>query len=93
MYFSCQQSISTDVKHIVVILHKLKRSVGPNGDIEQSRIVYGSLFVEKKVELVSFDPERDEHRGLLPVSVTGHLGQRDRYLPGSVHSQRRLSGN
>lgn len=52
-------------------------SVSPNSDIKQPCVVHSPLFVQKKVEPVSFDPEWDERGRLLSVSVTGHLGQRD----------------
>lgn len=71
-----------------MVYHKLHWPVSPNSDIKQPNVVYDTLFVQKKVELVSFDPERDEGGGLMPVSVTSYLGQRDCYSPPSAWSQR-----
>lgn len=72
---------------MVVIFHKLKWPVSSDSHIEEPSVVYGPLFVQKKVELVSFDPERDEQRVLLPVSITGYFRQRNCYLLASAHSQ------
>lgn len=64
--------------------HNLKRPVSPDSDIKQPCVVHGPLFVQEKVELVSFNLEGDERGGLVSVSVTGHLGQRDCYFAASA---------
>jgi len=73
--------------------NNLKRPVSPNSVIKQPGVVHSPIFVQKEVELVSFDPEGDERGGLVSVSVTGYLWQRDCDSPASAWSQRGLCGH
>lgn len=73
--------------------NNLERSVSPDSAIKQPGVVHSPLFVQKKVELVSFDPEGDERGGLVPVRVAGYLGQGHCYSAASVWSQEGLRGH
>lgn len=71
----------------------LKGSVCANSDVEKFHIANPPFFVQQKVEFVTADLERDERRGLLPVSMAGYLRQRHGKASCLTRPQGRLRGH